>query len=87
VVAVKKDWIRGRPGWDRISAVRNNQLYEVKSAFILQPGPAAVTEGLRQYAILPHTLNQHVDAALLPKEKSDVASGLSSPLNQRRSLS
>lgn len=78
--AVKKDWIRARPGWDRISAVRNNRLYEVKSAFILQPGPAALTEGLRQlHAILAHALNQQVDAALLPKEKSDLALGLATP--------
>ncbi len=78
--AVKKDWIRARPGWDRISAVRNNRLYEVKSAFILQPGPAALTEGLRQlHAILAHALNQQVEAALLPKEKSDLALGLATP--------
>lgn len=50
---VKKDWIRAREGWDGISAVRNDQLYEIKSAYILQPGPAALTEGLRQlHAIL-----------------------------------
>jgi len=35
-----------RPGWDAIAAVRNGQLYEIKSPLILQPGPAALTEGL-----------------------------------------
>jgi len=45
---VKKDLIRAREGWAAISAVRNNQIYEIKSAYILQPGPAALTEGLRQ---------------------------------------
>ena len=40
--------IAGRPGWDRIPAVRDGHIYEVKSAVILQPGPAALTEGVRQ---------------------------------------
>ncbi|MEO0576977.1 MAG: cobalamin-binding protein [Pseudomonadota bacterium] len=35
-----------RPGWEQIPAVRDQQMFEVKSAIILQPGPAAVTEGL-----------------------------------------
>lgn len=35
-----------RPGWDQIPAVRMGQMFEVKSAIILQPGPAALTEGL-----------------------------------------
>jgi iron complex transport system substrate-binding protein len=53
--AVKKEWIRKREGWERISAVSSDQIYEVKSAFILQPGPAALTEGVRQlHAILAH---------------------------------
>jgi len=37
-----------RPGWDAVTAVREDQLYEVKSAHILQPGPAALTEGVSQ---------------------------------------
>jgi len=50
---VKKDLIRARAGWTNISAVRNDRIYEIKSAYILQPGPAALTEGLRQlHAIL-----------------------------------
>jgi iron complex transport system substrate-binding protein len=40
--------IAGRPGWDRVAAVRADQLYEVKSALILQPGPAALSDGLAQ---------------------------------------
>lgn len=42
--------IRGRAGWDAVTAVRNDQLYEVKSTFILQPGPAALTDGVAQLA-------------------------------------
>ena len=35
-----------RPGFDALPAVRDNQLHEIKSALILQPGPAALTDGL-----------------------------------------
>jgi iron complex transport system substrate-binding protein len=38
--------VAARPGWDAIPAVRNGQLFEVKSPLILQPGPAALTDGL-----------------------------------------
>jgi iron complex transport system substrate-binding protein len=37
-----------RAGWDAIPAVRDGQLHEIKSCDILQPGPAALTDGLRQ---------------------------------------
>jgi iron complex transport system substrate-binding protein len=42
--------IAGRPGWDAVTAVREDQLYEVKSTYILQPGPAALTDGVEQLA-------------------------------------
>jgi iron complex transport system substrate-binding protein len=45
---VRKERIAARPGWDTMPAVRNNQIYEIKSTYILQPGPAALTEGIRQ---------------------------------------
>jgi iron complex transport system substrate-binding protein len=35
-----------RPGWQDAPAVRNGDLYEIKSSIILQPGPAALTEGV-----------------------------------------
>lgn len=38
--------IRQRPGWDAITAVRDNRIVEIKSPLILQPGPAALTDGL-----------------------------------------
>jgi len=41
-----KDKVAARPGFDAIPAVRNRKLYEIKSALILQPGPAALTDGL-----------------------------------------
>lgn len=36
-----------RPGWADVPAVRDGELHEVKSPIILQPGPAALTEGLQ----------------------------------------
>ena len=44
---VKKDTITARPGWADIPAVRNGHVYDVKSSVILQPGPAALTDGIR----------------------------------------
>ena len=40
--------VRIRAGWDAIPAVRENCLHEIKSAEILQPGPAALTDGVRR---------------------------------------
>jgi iron complex transport system substrate-binding protein len=45
---VRKERIAARPGWQDVPAVRNGHIYEVKSTYILQPGPAALTEGVRQ---------------------------------------
>ncbi len=42
----KKDAFAARGGFADIPAVRHNRLYEIKSAVILQPGPAALTDGL-----------------------------------------
>ncbi|MGW8269722.1 MAG: cobalamin-binding protein [Burkholderiales bacterium] len=45
--------VRARPGWEVIPAVRDGELHEIKSAEILQPGPAALTDGVaRIHAIL-----------------------------------
>jgi iron complex transport system substrate-binding protein len=46
--AVRPERIRSRPGWDRVPAVQRGHIFEIKSALILQPGPAALTDGLRQ---------------------------------------
>jgi iron complex transport system substrate-binding protein len=40
--------VAARPGWQDVPAVRDGELHEVKSAIILQPGPAALTEGVRE---------------------------------------
>ena len=74
---VKKNLIRAREGWNDISAVRKDQLYEIKSTYILQPGPAALTEGLRQlHAIVSHAVGQKLDPSLLPRERTDARLGL-----------
>jgi iron complex transport system substrate-binding protein len=45
---MKKATIQNRPGWDQVAAVREDRIYEIKSTYILQPGPASLTEGVRQ---------------------------------------
>jgi iron complex transport system substrate-binding protein len=39
--------LAARPGWDAIPAVRDGYVREIKSSLILQPGPAALTDGVR----------------------------------------
>ncbi len=38
--------IAARPGWDRVPAVRDGRIHEIKAPLLLAPGPAALTEGL-----------------------------------------
>jgi iron complex transport system substrate-binding protein len=40
--------VAARPGWSAVPAVRDGELHEIKSAEILQPGPAALTDGVRR---------------------------------------
>jgi len=47
---VSREKIRARPGWSAVQAVIDDQLYEVKSSQILQPGPAALSDGVDQLA-------------------------------------
>ena len=53
---VKKAAIRSRPGWDAVSAVRDDRIFEIKSTYILQPGPASLTDGVRQMHAILKTL-------------------------------
>jgi iron complex transport system substrate-binding protein len=48
----RPELVAARAGWGEVSAVRHQQLFEIKSPDILQPGPAALTDGVRQM----HTL-------------------------------
>jgi iron complex transport system substrate-binding protein len=43
---VKRDQILARPGWAGVTAIRRGEVHEVSSTIILQPGPAALTDGL-----------------------------------------
>jgi iron complex transport system substrate-binding protein len=61
--------IRKRPGWDAIPAVRGGHVHEIKSTYILQPGPASLTEGLSQ-------LHAHVRQCALAG-RDEASSGLS----------
>jgi iron complex transport system substrate-binding protein len=54
---MKKATIVSRPGWDRVAAVRNDRIYEIKSTYILQPGPASLTDGVRQLQSVFATLS------------------------------
>ena len=45
---VRRETIASRRGWEDVPAIRDGHIYEIKSAYILQPGPAALTEGVRQ---------------------------------------
>ena len=40
--------VAARPGWQGVNAVRDGQLFEIKSPDILQPGPAALSDGVAQ---------------------------------------
>jgi len=42
----RPEHVAARPGWDAIPAVRDGELHEIKSPIILQPGPAALFDGL-----------------------------------------
>ena len=46
----KKEKLVSRKDWNNISAVKNDFIFEIKSSIILQPGPAAVSEGIREIA-------------------------------------
>jgi iron complex transport system substrate-binding protein len=52
--------VAARAGWEQVAAVREGQLFEVKSADILQPGPAALTDGVEHlHRIISAWSRQH----------------------------
>jgi iron complex transport system substrate-binding protein len=66
---VKEEEILSRLGWSGIGAIRNGHIYEIPSSLILQPGPAALNEGLQQlHAILARTAGAQVADELMPTE-------------------
>jgi iron complex transport system substrate-binding protein len=66
---MRKATIVERPGWNRVAAVTQDRIFEIKSTYILQPGPASLTEGVRQlHAHFARMNNVAVDASLTPAE-------------------
>ncbi|MCU1257275.1 MAG: ABC-type transporter, periplasmic subunit, partial [Bryobacterales bacterium] len=69
---VDKQKIRERDGWADLPAIRLGHVYEIKSTYILQPGPAALTEGVRQlHTILAGVVNCRPAESLEPSEPLD----------------
>ncbi len=69
---VSKPRIRAREGWEATEAVRSGHIYEIKSTYILQPGPAALTEGVRQiHAVLARVAGCEPLPGLEPHEALD----------------
>ena len=69
---VRKATIAARPGWSDVPAVQNGNIYEVKSTYILQPGPASLTEGVRQvHYLIAQAVGVTPPAAVNPQERMD----------------
>ena len=67
---VRKATITGRTGWHAVAAVSDQRIFEVKSTYILQPGPASLTEGVRQlHALLAGVQGMEVDEAITPSSR------------------
>ncbi|MCB1575657.1 MAG: ABC transporter substrate-binding protein, partial [Xanthomonadales bacterium] len=63
----RPDRVAARPGWQAIPAVRNGQLHEIKSPIILQPGPAALFDGLAaMHRHIATVANASPDPSALP---------------------
>jgi iron complex transport system substrate-binding protein len=74
------DEIVSRPGWSTVSAVRNQHVYEIKSSLILQPGPAALTEGVRMiHALLASVVGVELPQALKPARGTVANLGTTNP--------
>ncbi len=66
------DAIRSRTGWGSTTAVRNGQIYEIPSTCILQPGPASLSEGVRQlHVVLARVVAADIAPDLLPHGASE----------------
>jgi iron complex transport system substrate-binding protein len=69
---VNKSRIANRDGWATIPAVDRGHIYEIKSTYILQPGPASLSEGVRQvHALLGRVVGVTPDETLQPEERLD----------------
>ena len=56
----RREQVAAREGWAQVPAVRDGELHEIKSPLILQPGPAALTDGLAAlHAIISRWAARH----------------------------
>jgi iron complex transport system substrate-binding protein len=62
--------VRARPGWANVNAVRDDQLFEIKSADILQPGPAALTDGVEHLHRIIMAWGEGSGASIPPAERT-----------------
>ncbi|WP_293605554.1 ABC transporter substrate-binding protein [Polaromonas sp. UBA4122] len=63
--------VAARPGWQDVNAVKNGQLFEIKSAEILQPGPAALTDGVEQLHRIIMAWDENVATTLATSRAAD----------------
>jgi iron complex transport system substrate-binding protein len=69
---VNQQDIVSRPGWSSITAVRNGHICEVPSSCILQPGPAALTDGVRHlHSILARSIEFDIAQDLKPQQATN----------------
>jgi iron complex transport system substrate-binding protein len=54
-----------RPGFEQMPAIRSGAVYEIKSSLILQPGPAALTDGLKALQAIIEQAEQKTGAMSL----------------------
>ena len=70
--------IARRPGWDKIAAVKNKQIFEIKSPDILQPGPSLL-RGLRQIQeIVANYVDGHCEPVVGMRSNTVVDNGIAS---------
>ncbi|QDE38771.1 cobalamin-binding protein [Luteibacter pinisoli] len=50
----RPEHVAARTGWEAVPAIRDGELHEVKSPLILQPGPAALTDGVSELRRIIH---------------------------------
>ncbi len=61
----RPEQVAARAGWENVNAVRHQQLFEIKSCDILQPGPAALADGVEQL----HRIVMHWSATVQSQEQ------------------
>jgi iron complex transport system substrate-binding protein len=63
----RPEQVASRAGWEAVPAVRDGELHEIKSPLILQPGPAALTDGLDAIHRLLREWSERQGAGTLPR--------------------